>query len=168
MFFGGLFAYDLVAGFERSSPVASDTACPDYCFYLAETLLVIDHQTSIPFRPACSPAGVKNNAPGAAPEPAASATERNRAAATGGFRGEMRCDVDQSDEEYGAVVRKMQRAIRAGEIFQVVPSRRFSPPAHRRWPLIRAEEGNPSPYMFFMQDNDFTLFERLAGKLAQV
>ena len=33
---------------------------------------------------------------------------------------EMRCDVDQSDEEYGAVVRKMQRAIRAGEIFQVV------------------------------------------------
>ncbi|STU81927.1 bifunctional glutamine amidotransferase/anthranilate phosphoribosyltransferase [Klebsiella pneumoniae] len=21
------------------------TACPDYCFYLAETLLVIDHQT---------------------------------------------------------------------------------------------------------------------------
>ncbi|MBZ4261852.1 chorismate-binding protein, partial [Mycobacterium tuberculosis] len=41
---------------------------------------------------------------------------------------EMRCDVDQSDEEYGAVVRKMQRAIRAGEIFQVVPSRRFSLP----------------------------------------
>lgn len=30
----------------------------------------------------------------------------------------MRCDVDQSDEEYGAVVRKMQRAIRAGEIFR--------------------------------------------------
>lgn len=38
----------------------------------------------------------------------------------------MRCDVDQSDEEYGAVVRKMQRAIRAGEIFRVVPSRRFA------------------------------------------
>lgn len=47
----------------------------------------------------------------------------------------MRCDVDQSDEEYGAVVRKMQRAIRAGEIFRVVPSRRFCP-AHRRWPLM--------------------------------
>jgi anthranilate synthase component 1 len=40
----------------------------------------------------------------------------------------MTCDCDQSDEEYGAVVRKMQRAIRAGEIFQVVPSRRFSLP----------------------------------------
>jgi anthranilate synthase component 1 len=45
MFFGGLFAYDLVAGFEDLPPLESDTACPDYCFYLAETLLVIDHQT---------------------------------------------------------------------------------------------------------------------------
>ena len=42
MFFGGLFAYDLVAGFEDLPPLQSDTACPDYCFYLAETLLVID------------------------------------------------------------------------------------------------------------------------------
>lgn len=45
MFFGGLFAYDLVAGFEDLPSLESDTACPDYCFYLAETLLVIDHQT---------------------------------------------------------------------------------------------------------------------------
>jgi anthranilate/para-aminobenzoate synthase component I len=37
MFFGGLFAYDLVAGFENLPPLESDTACPDYCFYLAET-----------------------------------------------------------------------------------------------------------------------------------
>ena len=71
----------------------------------------------------------------------------------------MRCDVDQSDEEYGAVVRKMQRAIRAGEIFQVVPSRRFSLPCPS--PLAAYDvlkKSNPSPYMFFMQDNDFTLF----------
>lgn len=45
MFFGGLFAYDTVAGFEDLPSLESDTACPDYCFYLAETLLVIDHQT---------------------------------------------------------------------------------------------------------------------------
>lgn len=45
MFFGGLFAYDPVAGFEDLPQLQSDTACPDYCFYLAETLLVIDHQT---------------------------------------------------------------------------------------------------------------------------
>jgi anthranilate/para-aminobenzoate synthase component I len=56
MFFGGLFAYDLVAGFENLPPLESDTACPDYCFYLAETLLVIDIRPKIPaFSRACSP-----------------------------------------------------------------------------------------------------------------
>jgi anthranilate synthase component 1 len=72
----------------------------------------------------------------------------------------MTCDVDQSDEEYGAVVRKMQRAIRAGEIFQVVPSRRFSALPVAAGRLRRAEKSNPSPYMFFMQDNDFCLAPR--------
>ncbi len=44
MFFGGLFAYDLVAGFEDLPQTEQGNRCPDYCFYLAETLLVIDHQ----------------------------------------------------------------------------------------------------------------------------
>ena len=53
----------------------------------------------------------------------------------------------------------MRRGIRAGEIFQVVPSRRFSLPCPS--PLAAYDvlkKSNPSPYMFFMQDNDFTLF----------
>jgi anthranilate/para-aminobenzoate synthase component I len=41
---------------------------------------------------------------------------------------QMTCEVNQTDDQYGAVVRQMQKAIRAGEIFQVVPSRRFSLP----------------------------------------
>ncbi|MGS0314686.1 anthranilate synthase component I, partial [Escherichia coli] len=44
MFFGGLFAYDLVAGFEALPHLEAGNNCPDYCFYLAETLMVIDHQ----------------------------------------------------------------------------------------------------------------------------
>ncbi len=139
----------------------SDTACPDYCFYLAETLLVIDHQTKHTriqaslFTPLesekqrleqrLSQLRQQLNEP-PAPLPVTTVAE-------------MRCDVDQSDEEYGAVVRKMQRAIRAGEIFQVVPSRRFSLPCPS--PLAAYDvlkKSNPSPYMFFMQDNDFTLF----------
>jgi anthranilate synthase component 1 len=72
---------------------------------------------------------------------------------------QMTCDVNQTDDQYGAVVRQMQKAIRAGEIFQVVPSRRFSLPCPS--PLAAYDvlkKSNPSPYMFFMQDNDFTLF----------
>ncbi|MGT3087457.1 anthranilate synthase component I, partial [Salmonella enterica] len=44
MFFGGLFSYDLVAGFEDLPQLEAGNQCPDYCFYLAETLMVSDHQ----------------------------------------------------------------------------------------------------------------------------
>ena len=143
MFFGGLFAYDLVAGFEDLPQLQSDTTCPDYCFYLAETLLVIDHQTKHTriqaslFTPLesekqrleqrLSQLRQQLNEP-PAPLPVTTVAE-------------MRCDVDQS------------------EIFQVVPSRRFSLPCPS--PLAAYDvlkKSNPSPYMFFMQDNDFTLF----------
>ncbi|VTN08360.1 Anthranilate synthase component 1 [Raoultella terrigena] len=135
MFFGGLFAYDLVAGFENLPPLESDTACPDYCFYLAETLLVIDHQSkstriqSSLFTPLAS----RKAASDAAHRPASPAAQRAAAPLPVRRWSIMTCDCDQSDEEYGAVVRKMQRAIRAGEIFQVVPSRRFSLPCRHRW-----------------------------------
>lgn len=161
MFFGGLFAYDLVAGFEDLPALAQENGCPDYCFYLAETLLVIDHQqqkTRIQaslFTPSdaeqqrltqrIAELRQQLNLP-PAPLPVETVAS-------------MRCECNQSDEEFGVVVREMQKAIRAGEIFQVVPSRRFSLPCPS--PLAAYDvlkKSNPSPYMFFMQDNDFTLF----------
>ncbi len=161
MFFGGLFAYDLVSGFEDLPQLASDTACPDYCFYLAETLLVIDHQSQ-KTRIQCSLF-----------TPLEDEKQRlsQRIAQLRQQLGEpplplpvepvthMRSVCNQSDDEFGAVVRQMQKAIRAGEIFQVVPSRQFSLPCPS--PLAAYDvlkKSNPSPYMFFMQDNDFTLF----------
>lgn len=45
LFIGGLFAYDLVANFEPLGDAAENSQCPDYVFYVAETLIVIDHQT---------------------------------------------------------------------------------------------------------------------------
>ena len=45
VFLGGVFAYDMVANFEHLSDVPDgENTCPDYVFYLAETLVVIDHQ----------------------------------------------------------------------------------------------------------------------------
>jgi anthranilate synthase component 1 len=161
MFFGGLFAYDLVAGFEDLPEVEQGNSCPDYCFYLAETLLVIDHQkknTRIQASLFTPHAAEKQRLEQRIAqlqqqmneEPAALPVQRVE---------QMRCDVSQTDDEYGVVVRQMQKAIRAGEIFQVVPSRRFSLPCPS--PLAAYDvlkKSNPSPYMFFMQDNDFTLF----------
>jgi len=45
VFLGGVFAYDMVANFETLSDVPEgENSCPDYVFYLAETLVIIDHQ----------------------------------------------------------------------------------------------------------------------------
>jgi anthranilate synthase component 1 len=59
-------------------------------------------------------------------------------------------------EEYHAVVRRAQEYIRAGDIFQVVPSQRLSV-AFRARPVdvYRALRAlNPSPYMYFLDVGD--------------
>ncbi|CNF36095.1 anthranilate synthase component I [Yersinia pseudotuberculosis] len=161
LFLGGLFAYDLVAGFENLPPLRQDQRCPDFCFYLAETLLVLDHQhrstrlQASLFTPDSSEyqrlatrleqlSHQLQQAPH--PIPATSVPE-------------MTLQCNQSDEEYCNVVSELQVAIREGEIFQVVPSRRFTLPCPSPLAAYQTlKDHNPSPYMFFMQDNDFSLF----------
>ncbi|TCV99908.1 anthranilate synthase component 1 [Biostraticola tofi] len=161
VFLGGLFAYDLVDGFESLPALSQESRCPDYCFYLAETLLVLDHQQR-----SCRLQGSLFSQSTAEQQRLQSRLEQLQQQlqqAPGPIPHQviesMSLECNQSDEEYGAVVRRMQQAIREGEIFQVVPSRRFSLPCPS--PLAayhQLKDNNPSPYMFFMQDNDFTLF----------
>lgn len=64
-----------------------------------------------------------------------------------------------SDLEYCTIIQKLQILIQKGEIFQVVPSRKFFLPCTN--PLSayhESKKSNPSPYMFFVQDKNFTLF----------
>ncbi|WP_017346269.1 anthranilate synthase component 1 [Pantoea sp. A4] len=161
MLLGGLFAYDLVAGFEELPTLSSEQRCPDYCFYLAETLLVLDHQQQSArlqaslFAPSTSEfqrlQSRLEQLHGQMLQPALPLPVQQVP--------EMTLTTSQSDEDYCNVVREMQQAIRVGEIFQVVPSRRFSLPCPS--PLAAYDtlkNSNPSPYMFFMQDQDFSLF----------
>lgn len=161
MFFGGLFSYDLVAGFEDLPQLSAENNCPDFCFYLAETLMVIDHQkksTRIQASLFAPNEEEKQRLTARLNELRQQLTEAAPPLPVVSVP-HMRCECNQSDEEFGDVVRLLQKAIRAGEIFQVVPSRRFSLPCPS--PLAAyyvLKKSNPSPYMFFMQDNDFTLF----------
>ncbi len=64
-----------------------------------------------------------------------------------------------SDADFCQTVRHLKEFIVKGDIFQVVPSRCFSLPCPS--PLASYKElkqSNPSPYMFYMQDEHFTLF----------
>ncbi len=64
-----------------------------------------------------------------------------------------------SPDDYGAMVRKAQEYIAAGDIFQVVLSQRFSVPFKLRpFSLYRAlRRSNPSPFLFYLNLEDFQL-----------
>lgn len=161
LFIGGLFAYDLVANFEPLGDAAENSQCPDYVFYVAETLIVIDHQTqhahlygSLFDANASSKAKIEArldqiqsemNSVVAAPK----AVQLDTCEAT----------PSVSDEDFCDIVRDMKEFVVKGDIFQVVPSRYFSLPCPS--PLAaykQLKKSNPSPYMFYMQDELFTLF----------
>jgi anthranilate synthase component 1 len=62
-------------------------------------------------------------------------------------------------EAYGEIVEKAKRYIQAGDIFQVVPSHRFSAPfTLDPFAFYRSlRRLNPSPFMFFLNFGDFQL-----------
>ncbi|MEI7086965.1 anthranilate synthase component 1 [Pectobacterium versatile] len=161
MFLGGLFAYDLVAGFEELPALSQQQRCPDFCFYLAETLLVLDHQKRVTalqaslFTPNQSE---KQRLQQRLEQLQLQLTQPAPALPRQSIE-DMTLSCNQSDEAFGDVVSQMQEAIRIGEIFQVVPSRRFSLPCPSPLAAYQTlKDSNPSPYMFYMQDQDFTLF----------
>jgi anthranilate synthase component 1 len=67
--------------------------------------------------------------------------------------------VNVTKEEFIARVEKAKEQIRAGEIFQVVPSRRFEiqnpPDAFSVYRILRST--NPSPYLYFFQTPDYQI-----------
>ncbi len=161
LFIGGLFAYDMVANFEPLGNAEENSQCPDYVFYVAETLIVIDHQSQHAHL-----YGTLFDA-----------TDSNRQEVTtrlDDIQQQMQsvvaapkatilhtCDAtpSMSDEAFCDIVRDMKQYVIKGDIFQVVPSRYFSLPCPS--PLAaykQLKKSNPSPYMFYMQDELFTLF----------
>lgn len=173
VFLGGVFAYDFYGSFE-TLPTASERAeneCPDYQYYLAETLLVIDHQQQTT-ELVGTLAGGKN------------ATERyqrlcqrmgeilsrlqirrlqimakpaTQHSATALPASPVQAVPD--DETFKRQVNQLKEAIIDGDIFQVVPSRRFTlncNDALSSYAVLKQQ--NPSPYMFYLQTQDFELF----------
>lgn len=150
MFFGGLFSYDLVAGFEDLPQLSAENNCPDFCFYLAETLMVIDHQkksTRIQASLFAPNEEEKQRLTARLNELRQQLTEAAPPLPVVSVP-HMRCECNQSDEEFGGVVRLLQKAIRAGEIFGGAISPFLSALPVTAGGLLRAEKSNPSPYMF--------------------
>ncbi|WP_424407901.1 anthranilate synthase component 1 [Pasteurella sp. PK-2025] len=164
IFLGGLFAYDLVANFIPTENITlqdDGLTCPDYCFYLAEQLLVIDHQLqqaelqSFCFNPDSQQqvfqhaVAISTKLQQIDPHFAFSPTEP--------VSNEVKVNLD--DDHFKAIIQQLKQHIYQGDVFQIVPSRRFSLACpHSLAAYRQLKHNNPSPYMFFMQDEEFTLF----------
>ena len=151
IFLGGVFAFDLMTLAERLPDVADgDNTCPDFVYYLAQTLVVIDHEkkcteiignifteddnASVSHKQVSqSIAQIKQalSVDITSAEIGAN-TAQHQAIASKTQKTSQKDDqeilVDISDERYCEIVEQLKENISAGDIFQVVPSRTFSLP----------------------------------------
>ena len=167
VFLGGVFAFDMMSMSEKLPSVKNgDNTCPDYVYYLAETLIVIDHeaQTTEIIGNIFSGNNTEEN------------NQRIRSRITElkilldkNYTAEQhnksetiaQSDVhtDISDEVFCNNVNTLKENIKAGDIFQVVPSRTFSLPCSNTLNAYKSlKQSNPSPYMFYLKDSDFCIF----------
>lgn len=158
----GVIAFDFINNFEDFGRLtAADNACADFTFWIFDLSVRVDHLRrttevrAFAFTPEC----YRDTALAALElrdrinEYRADDPVRLRAPAR------LHVDPDRKDEDFAAIITALKRHIISGDAFQVVPSRTFRHPC--RDPLLAYEylkKLNPSPYMYFVQDDDFTLF----------
>lgn len=166
----GYLAYDAVRQFEPTlgDPPPDSLGVPDALFMLADTLLVFDHR----LRRVQIIANAFIDEHSTPAEAYAAATGRIRSLveildrplhvpALNGLAEitEEPASSNTTQEEYEQMVREGKEFIAAGDIFQFVPSQRFSTDFDQSpVDLYRAlRHVNPSPYMFVLETNDFAL-----------
>jgi anthranilate synthase component 1 len=168
IFLGGCFAYDLFAVAEALPDVPNGAnTCPDFVFYLADTLCVIDHQqreSVVIQNRFCQSVEVSTQFAEQQRRWVNAFTQepthlQQQIPAPRLSLGNNDIQVDKSDAEFCEDVLSLKEHILAGDIFQVVPSRTFSLPCPE--PILayaELKQLNPSPYMFYMHDEAFSLF----------
>lgn len=170
VFLGGVFAFDMMSMAEKLPEVPfGENSCPDFVYYLAETLVVIDHelQTSEIIAnvfsgdnfDACQQmlAERVDNIHHQLNDEVISIQKHQGEKSEKTPFSEIKVDI--SDEKFCQIVDDLKENIRAGDIFQVVPSRTFTMPCDDTLNAYKSlKKSNPSPYMFYLKDSDFCIF----------
>ena len=163
----GYLAYETVTRFEElPSPARDPLALPEMLFMFVDTLLVFDHVThKIKVLSHVRLDGDIDKAYQQAVDKIDILVDRlhqplslsQHARATRRPGNKHRLSSNFSREEFEAGVRKIKQYITAGEAIQVVLSQRLAQPTTvAPFEIYRALRTiNPSPYMFFLDCNDF-------------
>ncbi len=168
----GYLSYDMVRFFEPSvgTPPPDALGLPESFFFIADTVLIFDHHT----RRLRIVVTVAVNGPESAPSAHEEACtringvlEKLRAPSTlpklavpTAAAAPAPSTANTTPDEYRQIVADVQEYIRAGDIFQIVPSQRFitdyTGDALTLYRTLR--DVNPSPYMFCLRfDHAFAL-----------
>jgi anthranilate synthase component 1 len=173
LFYGGAVGYlgfEAVTQFEPTVPRAKkdDLGVPDAYFFITDTLLIFDHLERRIKIVANAHVADPSQADRAYDE-AVQKIEGLEARLTRAVPGRLlpifddvqplEPAINMTRDQYVAMTEAMQEYIRAGDIFQVVPSQRFEVPfdaspvdLYRALRLV-----NPSPYMFILKLGGMTL-----------
>ncbi len=162
----GFFGYDLVRTVEPLGEPAKDTiGLPDMALMLTDALVVFDHLKHT-ITILVNAEEERDPSPGDGLARARSTIEEIRCAlagpvppSAGGQRNrsmpEFKSNMEES--EFEGMVERIVKYIYAGDVFQVVPSQRWSAPtpvnAFSIYRGLRAV--NPSPYMYYLDFGDF-------------
>ncbi len=167
----GYMSYDAVKQFEPSitSSPEDDLGLPDALFMIADTVLIFDHKLRRLLVVANAFVDDDENLPEEAYEEALSRVEEMISQLDvplhiSPLNGLTEYEVSDPEsnttqEEYEGMVLKAKEYIASGDVFQVVPSQRFETVFDGEpVDLYRAlRHVNPSPYMFILQFDDFSL-----------
>lgn len=185
----GAVAFDYLGTYE-SLPSVADGAntCPDYLFFNARIILVVDHpsgscqlvgasldaaqlsaqmdalEAAINELPAQAPsAPAEQAAPAQQTTPQQAATPEAQAtpapSAQQAAEDTITAYPTMSDTDFCELVAKMQQHIAIGDAYQVVPSRGFVIDCPQPLQTYRyLHDADPSPYMFYIATDDFELF----------
>jgi anthranilate synthase component 1 len=173
LFYGGAVGYlgfEAVTQFEPTVPRAKkdDLDVPDAYFFLTDTLLIFDHLERRIKIVANAHVANPHHADHAYDE-AVAKIEELEGRLSRSMPGRLlpvfdnveplEPSINMTRDQYVKMTEAMQEYIRAGDIFQVVPSQRFEVPfdsspvdLYRALRLV-----NPSPYMFILKLGDMTL-----------
>jgi anthranilate synthase component I len=161
----GMFGYDLVRSAEPSvgQPNPDDVGMPELAVMVTDVLLAFDHlRHEVTVLANVVAEGDVERGYEDAAAAIAEVRERLRGPvprAGAGRREPPRFTSNLGSEGYAAAVERAKEYIRAGDIYQVVPSQRWSADcpvdAFSIYRGLRAI--NPSPYMYFLDFEDFEI-----------
>ncbi|MCP4605728.1 MAG: anthranilate synthase component 1 [Proteobacteria bacterium] len=172
----GIFSYDLIDHFESLPEARMDKlGLCDFVFWLPDRLAVINHAmdqaTVIAHEYSANSTSITDSKISddirnlvsfiRSFDITAREGETTETPSSTGHREDYQnqpIEVDLDDSQYGEIVEQCKEHIRAGDVFQIVPSRTFAAPCAD--PLATFEilrQLNPSPYMFFLNWENFTL-----------